>query len=127
MIYLMVKSPDVRSRGISILERFLIGFSIHANYFIDFIPKLKSLYSTLKESENENIIFKFIVMMKAAMKVHSGYPELYIPLNEDFTSILRDLKVTEEIENLEKEEDEFLQSKIDRLDWKIHNEISDQG
>lgn len=95
---------------------FVLGFQLHANYFIDnWFKPLQVFISTqilqenrvgdasgcvdqasippdeIPESPEYSIrqtpasneeVLEFIVMVKAAMAVHSGYPELYIPLME---------------------------------------------
>lgn len=80
--------------GADIIAFFIIGFQMHPNYFImECFKSLEEFASylilTTKEEESLSIrdtkawddaVLDFIILLKAAMVVHPGYPELYLPL-----------------------------------------------
>ena len=123
------KSLDLIALVSDIFAFFAIGFQVHANYFIDECFKsldrviTTSILSTqedgkwiLKETSasNEDVL-EFLIIAKTAMIVHSGYPELYIPLLEKIDSACKEFTI-EEVES------EKIEKIIIQYKWKIDSE-----
>jgi len=120
------KDLALLSLAADLISVFILGFQVHSNYFITecFKPltkfikeKLIDINSNPIESVNQDDILDFVIMMKAAMLVHSGNPGLYQPVIELIDNTFGEF-LEENIEN------DKIENKIEQFKWKIDD--SDQ-
>ena len=81
-------------------------------------PLTQVEYSIRQTSASNEEILEFIVMVKAAMAVHSGYPELYIPLMEKLDQACGDFLVGDI-------EAERIEQMVEQYKWKLDD--NEQG
>ena len=83
------KSEETRALAQPILERLLIGFQVSASHFVAHFPSLSKLAD--EPFSDPALYLRFLVFLSAGMKVHTGYPELYMPVLEQIDASLKSL------------------------------------